>query len=397
MGIEIILEKCNGCASCVKACAFGAVIVKDKKAEIQGNCTLCGSCVPVCKFEAIALERPIQTNLDLTEFTAVWILVELRGEEIKKVSLELASKARKMADELGQRVGAVLLGGSVKHHCDKLASYGVDDIYLSENDNLIQYNTAIYAGILTGLILKYKPNIVLFPATHVGRDLAPRVAATLGVGLTADCTGLAIKDGLLLQSRPAFGGNIMADIICPNVRPQMATVRPNVMKIHAPDDSRKAKLVTVPVDINPKGMKVVIKEIIKTTRAGAKSLDESDIIVSGGRGMRSEENFKLLEDLAETLGGVVGASRAAVDAGWRPRSDQVGQTGKTVSPKLYIACGISGKIQHQVGMKGSDTIVAINTDPEAPIFDISDYDIVGDLFEIVPYLNEALKCGLRKD
>jgi electron transfer flavoprotein alpha subunit len=238
---------------------------------------------------------------------------------------------------------------------------------------------------------------VLFPATHIGRDLAPRVAATLEVGLTADCTGLSIKDGLLLQSRPAFGGNIMADIISPTTRPQMATTRPNVMKIKKPDNSRKAEIVSIPVNIDPKAMKIVIKEIIKTTKSGAKSLDEADIIISGGRGIGSSENFKILEELANTINGVVGASRAAVDAGWRPRSDQVGQSGKTVSPKLYIACGISGKIQHQVGMKSSDTIIAINTDPEAPIFDIADCGIVVDYTEVIPALNEELKKNLSKN
>jgi electron transfer flavoprotein alpha subunit len=397
VGIEIILDKCTGCGLCVKACPFAAIKVKDKKAEIEANCTLCGSCVDVCKLDAIKLERPKPSEKDLSEYKDVWILVELRGKEIKKVSFELASKAREIADTIGQRVGAVIFGGKVKHLCDEIAAYGADIVYIAENENLIEYNTNNYTAILTGLILKYKPNIVLFPATHLGRDLAPRVAATLQVGLTADCTGLSIKDGLLLQTRPAFGGNIMADIITPNTRPQMATARPNVMKIKDPDPSRKAEVISIPVEIDPKAMRIAIKDVIKTVQSGTKSLDEADIIISGGRGMESSENFKILEDLADTINGVVGASRAAVDAGWRPRSDQVGQSGKTVSPKLYIACGISGKIQHQVGMKSSDTIIAINKDPEAPIFDIADCGIVGDLFEVIPALNEELKKNLCKD
>jgi electron transfer flavoprotein alpha subunit len=397
VGIEIILDKCTGCGLCVKACPFAAIKIKNKKAEIEANCTLCGSCVEICKLDAIILERPKLSDKDLSEYKDVWIFVELREQEIKKVNLELASKAKEIADTLGERVGAVIFSKKVKHLCEDIAAYGVDVIYIAENDNLDEYNTSNYAGILTGLILKYKPNIMLFPATHLGRDLAPRVAAALEVGLTADCTGLSIKDGLLLQTRPAYGGNIMADIISPNARPQMATIRPNVMKIQSPDFKRKAEIISVPVNIDPKAMRVIIKKIIKTTKSGTKSLDEADIIISGGRGMGSAENFKILEDLAETINGVVGASRAAVDAGWKPRSDQVGQSGKTVSPKLYIACGISGKIQHQVGMKGSDTIIAINTDPEAPIFDIADCGIVGDLFEIVPLLNEELKKNLCKD
>jgi len=397
VGIEIVLDKCTGCGLCIKVCPFAAIKVKDKKAEIEANCTLCGSCVDVCKLNAIILERPKPSDKDLSEYKDVWIFVELKDQEIKKVGFELASKAREIADTLGENVGAVILGEKAKHLCDDIAAYGVNVVYIAENENLGEYNTNNYAGILTGIILKYKPNIMLFPATHLGRDLAPRVAAALEVGLTADCTGLSIKDGLLLQSRPAFGGNIMADIISPNARPQMATTRPNVMKIQKPDPSRKAEVVSIPVDLDSKATKIVIKEIVKTAKSGAKGLDEADIIISGGRGLESAENFKILEDLAETINGVVGASRAAVDVGWRPRSDQVGQSGKTVSPKLYIACGISGKIQHQVGMKGSDTIIAINTDPEAPIFDIADCGIVGDLFEIIPALNEELKKNLSKD
>lgn len=391
MGISIIIEKCTGCGLCLGACPFGAIIVKDKKAEIDLKCTLCGACVDTCKFEAIELKRPEQTAEDISEYKGVWTFVELRGKEIKKVSFELISKSHEIADTLGENVGAVLLGADVKKHCDELASYGVDVVHLAEHENLKEYSTESYSAIVTGLVTKYKPSVVLYPATHIGRDLAPRVAATLGVGLTADCTGLSIKDGLLLQSRPAFGGNIMADIICPNVRPQMATVRPNVMKTGEPDTSRKAEIIEVPTNINTKNLRVVIKDMVSTITTGAKNLEESDIIVSGGRGMGSSENFKVIEKLADTLGGAVGASRAAVDAGWRPRSDQVGQTGKTVSPKLYIACGISGKIQHQVGMKGSDIIVAVNNDPEAPIFGIADYGIVGDLFEVVPILNEEIK------
>ena len=397
MGIDIILDKCTGCRLCVQACPFAAIKIKDKKAEIEANCTLCGSCVEKCKFDAIIIKRPKLSDKDLSGYKDVWIFVELRENEIKKVGLELASKAREIADTLKQRVGAVILGRSAKHICDEIATYGVDVIYTVENENLNEYNTNNYTGILTGLILKYKPNIVIFPATHLGRDLAPRVAASLEVGLTADCTGLSIKDGLLLQTRPAFGGNIMADIISPNTRPQMATVRPNVMKISSPDYSRKAEITSIPVEIDPKANRIKIVEIVKTAKTGTKSLDEADIIISGGRGLGSSENFKILEDLADTINGVVGASRAAVEAGWRPRSDQVGQSGKTVSPKLYIACGISGKIQHQVGMKGSDTIIAINTDPEAPIFDVADCGVVGDLFEIIPVLNEELKKNRPKD
>jgi electron transfer flavoprotein alpha subunit len=396
MGIEIILDKCTGCGVCIKICPFAAIKLKNKKAEIEAHCTFCGSCVEVCKFDAINLKRPQISTKDLSDYKNVWIITELREQDIKKVSFELASKAKEIADSLQEKVGAVLIGEKVQNHCDELTSYGVDIIYVCEHEHLGVYDTNTYTSILTGLILKYKPNIVLFPATHMGRDLAPRVAATLEVGLTADCTGLSIKDGLLLQTRPAFGGNIMADIISPTTRPQMATIRPNVMKIKRQDAASKAEVISETIQIDKKIQKVKIKEIVRTTKSTGKSLDEADIIVSGGRGMGSAENFKLLEDLAQTLNGIVGASRSAVDAGWRPRTDQVGQSGKTVSPKIYIACGISGKIQHQVGMKSSDTIIAINKDPNAPIFDIADCGIVGDLFEILPLLNEELKKKLIK-
>jgi electron transfer flavoprotein alpha subunit len=397
VGIEIILDKCTGCTLCVKACPFGSIAIIDKKAVIDETCTLCGSCVPVCKFDAIELERPKRDDIDLTAYSGVWVLAETRGGGLKKVSLELTSEAHRLADSLGQKVGVVLIGHEPGAMADELAAHGADIVYTAEAEGLKEYNTSNYCGVLTGLILKHKPNIVLYAATHIGRDLAPRVAATLEVGLTADCTGLSIdEDGLLLQSRPAFGGNIMADILCPFTRPQMATVRPNVMKVSPPDTSRKAEFVSTPVEMGADQVGVILKDIITTARTGGLSLDEAQIVVSGGRGIGSAENFGMLEELAELMGGVVGASRAAVDIGWRPRSDQVGQTGKTVSPKIYFAIGISGKIQHQVGMKGSDVIVAINKDPAAEIFSIADYGIVGDLFEVVPEFTKELRKLLSK-
>jgi len=251
--------------------------------------------------------------------------------------------------------------------------------------------------VITGIISKYKPNIVLYPATINGRDLAPRVAATLQLGLTADCTGLSIRDGLLLQTRPAFGGNIMADIICPVTRPQMATVRPNVMEMAPIQDNNNAEIIEVPVKVDLQSLKVKTKEIISgtATECGI-PVCEADTIVSGGRGVGNKENFKLIEDLAKVLNAAVGASRAAVDLGWIPKSQQVGQSGNTVSPKIYIACGISGTIQHLVGMKSSDIIIAINKDPAAPIFGVANYGIVGDLCEVLPLLTKSLKEKLSK-
>ncbi|MFX0144321.1 MAG: electron transfer flavoprotein subunit alpha/FixB family protein, partial [Candidatus Hodarchaeota archaeon] len=257
------------------------------------------------------------------------------------------------------------------------------------------YHTETYSSVITGIISKYNPNIVLYPATINGRDLAPRVAATLELGLTADCTGLSIRDGLLLQTRPAFGGNIMADIICPITRPQMATVRPNVMEIAQIQDGNNAEIIEVPVKIDLQSLRVKTKEIISgiATECGI-PVCEADTIVSGGRGVGSKENFKLIEDLANVLNAAVGASRAAVDLGWIPKSQQVGQSGNTVSPKIYIACGISGTIQHLVGMKSSDIIIAINKDREAPIFQFANYGIIGDLCEILPLLTKVLEKKL---
>jgi electron transfer flavoprotein alpha subunit len=264
-------------------------------------------------------------------------------------------------------------------------------VFIGESEALRRYSTEAFQPVITGLIAQYKPSIVLFGATHAGRDLAPRIAAALQLGLTADCTGLSIQDGLLLQTRPAFGGNIMADIICPYTRPQMSTVRPNVMKKIEADTGRTGQKVRVPVSIDASMFRVVIKEVIDSPKSGTMKTDEADIIVSGGRGTCVEGGFNKLDELAALMGGVVGCSRVAVDLGFRPKSVQVGQSGTTVSPRLYIAVGISGSIQHQVGMKSSDVIVAINKDPEAPIFQIADYGIVGDFREIIPALITEIK------
>ena len=390
MGIDIIREKCVGCTACVKGCPFNAISMKDNKAVVGPECTLCGACVKYCKFDAIEFERSRGREVDRSSCKGVWVYCETRSGRLMHSALELVSKARELADELGEDVGAMVFGSAAPKSFGILGDHGADVVHFSSESRFDEYLTGNLAPLVSGLVLKHRPSIVLFPATHTGRDLAPRVAASLAVGLTADCTGLAVQDGLLIQSRPAFGGNIMADIISPDVRPQMATVRPNVFKARG-GLGKMPNTVEVPVKEGVKDTAVRIIEIIRTTREGTRGIEEADVIVAGGGGMRSSENFKVLEELAETLGGAVGASRVAVDAGWRPRSDQIGQTGKTISPRLYIACGISGKIQHQVGMRGSEVVVAINKDPNAPIFKVADYGIVGDLFQVVPALNEAFR------
>ena len=260
-----------------------------------------------------------------------------------------------------------------------------------EHDELFEYNTDIFSSVIVGLVTRHKPSIMLYGATIQGRDLAPRVASTLYVGLTADCTALSIKDGLLLQSRPAFGGNIMADILAPKSRPQMSTVRPNVMKMNEPVLGRSALVVRESAKLDKSLRRVKVLERKISHDAGGMKIENAKIIVSGGRGMKSKEKFKQLDELSKLLGGVVGASRAAVDLGFKEKTHQVGQSGTTVSPKLYLSFGISGAVQHIVGMKASDVIIAVNKDASAPIFNVAKYGIVGDVHEIIPKLIEALK------
>jgi electron transfer flavoprotein alpha subunit len=404
-----ITSKCTGCGRCVPACPFGAIRIEGKLAKIGEACNLCGACVQVCALEAIEIARE-EASCDLSAFKGVWVFIEtapvLRlgssgsleatdGRFVKSVAHELLSEGRRLADEVQEELCAVLVGEGVAPFSDELAAYGADKVYLVEDDALKDYNTDLFTFALVALIAKRKPSMVLFPATFVGRDLAPRVAAELHTGLTADCTGLSILEGRLLQSRPAFGGNIMADILCPSKRPQMATVRPNVLKKREPYPLSKAEVVRESVKIDKSLSRVRVVERRITAAHGERRLDEAAVVVSGGRGLKTREAFKLVEELAAELGGAVGASRAAVDMGLKPKPHQVGQSGTTVSPKLYLACGISGAVQHVVGMRSSDVIIAINKDPNAPIFGVAKFGIVGDAREILPRLVEALK-GRRK-
>jgi electron transfer flavoprotein alpha subunit len=364
----------------------------EKKARIGDGCTLCGACEQICPVSAITIERAVK-NIDTSLYRGVWVVAETENSnKVKNVTFELLGKGRELADMLQQDVSCVLLGNNVGSFTDTLIHHGADRVFIGESVALQRHSIEAFHPVITGIIAQYKPSIVLFGATHAGRSLAPRIAAALNLGLTADCTGLSIEDGLLLQTRPAFGGNIMADIICPYTRPQMATVRPNVMKKLEADAGRTGEIVRVPVSIDASTFRVVVREVIESPKTGTVNIDEADIIVSGGRGTSIEGGFEKLNELAAVLGGVVGCSRVAVNLGFQPKSVQVGQSGKTVSPKLYIAVGISGSIQHQVGMKNSDIIVAINKDPEAPIFQVADYGIVGDFCEIIP----ALITGIKK-
>ena len=318
----------------------------------------------------------------------IWVFAEQRDEEIKKVTYELLSAGRKAADALGEELCAVLMGRGVGSLAGKLGEYGADKVYVADVDALENYTTDAYTNVLADLAKEHQPTAILLACSVAGRDLAAQVAQRLGTGLMTDCTDIAMEDGQLVFTRPIYAGKAFVKAACPQARPVMATIRPNVLATDAPQAGRAAETVTVSAGAGD--IRQVIKEIIKqiSTRP---ELTEADIIVSGGRGMKGPENFAILEELADVLGAAVGASRAAVDAGWLSHSFQVGQTGKTVSPVLYIACGISGAIQHLAGMSSSKCIVAINKDPEANIFKVADYGIVGDLFEIVPLLKEEMK------
>ncbi len=341
--------------------------------------------------------------MSLEEYKGVFTFAQQVDHKLEGVAFELIGKGKELANDLGTEVTAVLLGSDIKDLADQLAEYGADHVIVVDDPELKDYRTEPYAQALAGVINEFKPEIFLVGATAIGRDLGPTVSARVATGLTADCTSLEIgnfplnapedkqKKNQLLMTRPAFGGNTIATIACPDNRPQMATVRPGVMIKLEPKKGAKADIIEYKADLQKNNKYVEILEIIKETKKTA-DIMEAKILVSGGRGVGSAENFKLLEDLADALGGTVSCSRAVVDNGWKEKDLQVGQTGKTVRPNVYFAIGISGAIQHVAGMEESDIIIAINKDETAPIFDVADYGIVGDLNKIVPALTEAIKA-----
>ena len=344
--------------------------------------------------------------MNLEEYKGVYVFAQQVDNEISGIAFELLGKAKDLAKDLNTDVTAVLIGSGVKGLADQLAEYGADKVIVVDDPELKDYRTEPYAHALASVINKYKPEIMLVGATAIGRDLGPRVSARVATGLTADCTVLEIGDfplqavpgqeqlhNQLLMTRPAFGGNTIATIACPYNRPQMATVRAGVMQKIDPIKGAKANVEEFNPGFTPDNKYVEILDIVKSVAETVDIMD-AKILVSGGRGVGSPENFKILEDLAEVLGGTVSCSRAVVDSGWKPKDLQVGQTGKTVRPNVYFAIGISGAIQHVAGMEESDIIVAINKDADAPIFDVADYGVVGDLNKIVPKLTEALKAEI---
>jgi electron transfer flavoprotein alpha subunit len=393
MLIRIDIEKCTGCGTCVNVCPFGAIILKEDKAFITEACTLCGACVESCPESAIIDERVGEGEKE-ENFRGVWIFAEQSQGRIASVAYELLGIGRKLADELQTELSAVLFGESPE--VEELIKWGADKVYYTDASQYVYLDDELYAKTLVNLINQNKPEILLAGATAIGRSFIPRVAARLRVGLTADCTGLEIdkETGNLLQIRPAFGGNIMATIVSPTSRPQIATVRPRVMKRGEYNTNKKGEIIKIE-PMEPTG-RVKILERVQDSSFCKVNLQDAKVIVSGGRGLGSPDNFSMLWELANLLGGTVGASRAAVDEGWIPYAHQVGQTGKTVCPKLYIACGISGAVQHLVGMQASDIIVAINKDSNAPIFNVATYGIVCDLKEIIPLMIKKLKEGVSE-
>lgn len=395
MAVNVINDKCKGCTICVKNCPFDAITMENKIAVIGQACTSCGVCIEKCPFGAIEKVEEVKESADISAYKGVWVFAEQRNNEIMPVVFELLGEGRKLADDIGTELCAIVCGHEIDSLVDELFAYGADKVYVADKPELATYTTDGYTKVIIEAIGMYQPEIVLLGATHIGRDLGPSIAVKANTGLTADCTKLEIdpEDKKIRQTRPAFGGNLMATIVCPNHRPQMSTVRPGVMDKATYMPSRKGTMIKLDVKFDKSDIRTKVLEIVKTAHE-AVSLVDADIIVSGGMGLGTQEGFQLLKQLADKLGGTIAASRASVDAGWIEHAYQVGQTGTTVKPTVYFACGISGAIQHIAGMKDSDYIIAINKNESAPIFDIADIGIVGDLYQIIPEIIAELEKQL---
>jgi electron transfer flavoprotein alpha subunit len=392
MAVKIINEKCKGCTKCIKTCPFDAITMEGRIAVIGDACTSCGACVESCPFGAIEKTEEVKEVVDLSVYKGVWVFAEQREGKLMPVVIELLGEGRKLADEIGTELCAVLCGHEVEDLSKELIAYGADKVYLAQNEELKTYRTDSYTKVIFDAIGKYKPEIVLLGATHIGRDLGPCLAVKSGTGLTADCTKLEIdpEDKKIKQTRPAFGGNLMATIVCPNHRPQMSTVRPGVMDKAEYNEARNGEVINLNVSFEAGEIRTKVLEVVKTV-GELVSLTDAEVIVSGGLGLGKPEGFELLKKLADKLGGTIASSRAAVDAGWIDHSYQVGQTGTTVKPRIYFACGISGAIQHLAGMQSSEYIIAINKNEAAPIFEVADAGIVGDLYPVIEGILEELE------
>jgi electron transfer flavoprotein alpha subunit len=409
--LKVLPEKCIACGACEGVCPFDAIHLDGDSVVVDyEKCTSCGRCIGVCPTAALLLEgaagkaadevpeaSPPTGPVDLPAPVAdrdVWVYIEHGHGRAHPVSWELLGAGRRLAEKRGCALAAVVLGQDVGEFIRQAGEYGADRVYAMDHPLLATYRTTPHAHACVTLIGKHRPEILLMGATTEGRDLASAVATLVGTGLTADCTGLDIEENtnFLLQTRPAFGGNVMATILTRHHRPQMATVRPRVMDALPPEAGRTPIVVMENFDLSPEAITVEVVRWTPDAESDKPNLGYAEVIVSGGRGLGNAQGFELLRELADAVGGTLGASRAAVDSGWISREHQVGQTGKTVRPRLYIACGISGAVQHRVGMQGADTIIAINSDPEAPIFQFADYGVVGDLYQIVPELTQVARA-----
>ncbi len=391
--LKINEELCVGCGACESQCAFGAIEVVAGIAQVNDGCTLCGACVEECPPEALSIDTSAaKVKTDFDSWSGVMVFCEFRNSNLVPVALELLGEGRKLADVRGVSLSALLVGHNTGNCADALIGYGADVVYRVDHPCFMSFSEDRYEKIVTRVIAEQRPEIVLAGATAIGRSFIPGVATNLNAGLTADCTALAIReeDGALLQTRPAFGGNIMATIECPRSRPQMATVRSKVMKENEFDSSRTGEIVDISPLEEELHSNIRVLESVVAEQENV-NIQESDILVSGGRGLGGPEGFESLKELAAVLDAGISATRAVVDAGWIPYPHQVGQTGKTVAPRLYIACGISGAIQHVAGMQSAETIVAINRDKDAPIFNVVDFGIVGDVNEVIPKLIKRLE------
>ena len=382
--------KCIGCQKCVKICPASALEMFFTPEEQKILAELAAAAVPV--EEEIDPEAAVLAR-KLAEYRGVWVFVEQTEGEPAKVSWELLGVGAVLAAKLGVELCALVIGENVEHLCREAFAHGAAKAYLMDAPVYYHYRTEAYVEACCHLIDTYKPEVILMGATGMGRDLAGAIATRVGTGLTADCTGLSIDDKRnLMQTRPAFGGNIMATIMCDKFRPQMSTVRPNVMPMPERKDNADGIIIRDEFTVPEESILTKVIEIIRDGHSkNAVDITGAEFVISGGRGMMGPDNFAMLQELADELGGVVGASRSAVDAGWMPGDRQVGQTGKTVRPKIYIACGISGAIQHLVGMQDSDMVIAINRDKNAPIFEVATYGIIGDLFQVIPAITSKIR------
>lgn len=382
---------CKGCKKCITACPFDALHMEGKLAVVKPDeCRACNACIKACPFVAISSTVKAKgPAAGLDEFKGVWVFAEQSGGKVQEVAYELLSTGRRLANDRKTELAAVVLGHNITDSAPHLIAAGADKVYIVDQPELADYETNVYTDALHQLVAKYKPEVILAGATAIGRAFFAKVAMRARTGLTADCTALTIdrETQFLHQTRPAFGGNIMATIVTPDHRPQMATVRPKVFNMSSPDPKRSGETLIEALKLVAPSTRILRSERVASTV----NIAEAEVIVAGGRGLQKQENLEQLQRLAELLGGVVGVSRACVDNGWISAAYQVGQTGKTVRPKVYLGFGISGAIQHLEGIRAADLIIAVNTDPNAPIFDVADLAIVGDLFEIVPMLIEELE------